>query len=150
LHDPNVSGFYGATVESFKDLSEDEGRNLFHKGNCKLIEEYVKDKLKKDDIKHVFFGDYYTSDGYWPAQRKNWDNIIVLEEMATREEEFKAIEDACEYKAIDHGVTDYGKVWGDYFLHDKENPKKNYYVEKIAEESRYAVTLVRHIKLMID
>jgi len=48
-------------------LSEDEGRNLFHKGNCKLLEEYVKDKLKKEDIKHVFFGDYYTSDGYWPA-----------------------------------------------------------------------------------
>jgi len=95
MHDPNLDDFFGATVENFKDLSEDEGCNLFHKGNSKIIEEYVKDKLKKEDIKHVFFGDYYTSDGYWPAQREKWDNIIVLEEMATRQEEFKAIEDAC-------------------------------------------------------
>lgn len=70
--------------------------------------------------------------------------------MATRDEEFKAIEDACEYSAMDHGITNYNDCWGDYFLHDKEKPKKNYYVQKVAEESRYAVTLVRHIKLMID
>lgn len=37
------------------------------------------------------------------------------------------------------------KYWGDYLIDSKENPKRNYFVDQLQKNARYAVPLVRYI-----
>lgn len=72
-------------------MSEDEGKNMYMKGNAKLIDQYLQNKLSKPVVKFAYFGDFYTSDVYWSAQNPNWDGIVVIEEMSYNKEEFDQI-----------------------------------------------------------
>jgi hypothetical protein len=65
--------------------------------------------------------------------------------------DFKEIEDASPFAPVNHGLINYDKYWGqNYFIHSEQNPKKNWYVDQVSKNSRYAVPMVRHITNFMD
>ena len=82
---------------------------------------------------------------------ESWDGIAVVEEL-TLAKDYQPIETSGPYKTMfKAGVIPYNKYWGkDFFIHDPENPKKNYFVHEMSQNARYAVPLLRHIANFID
>ena len=126
-------------------MVENDPSITYMEGNVALLNDFLKEKYKKEDVKVAFFGDQYTSDCHWSNTVQGWDGIVVIEELAQCED----YQDAPDLEKIDPKLLVYDKYWGNYFFHDAEKTSKNYFVKKVAENSRYAVPMVRHITSFI-
>lgn len=130
-------------------MVENDPNVTYMKGNVGLINDFLKNKYGKEDIKVAFFGDGYTSDCHWSNSVEGWDGIVVIEEL-TQCEDFQ---DAPGQEKIDAKLFSNENFWGNYFFHhdaEKDSIQKNYFVKKVSENSRYAVPMVRHISSFID
>ena len=75
-------------------------------------------------------GDTYTSDVYWAVQNNpGWHSIVVIEEISMAEDYQQIEEESPFEEPLDLKLIPYDKYWGDFFIHSKEEPKKNYYVD---------------------
>ena len=107
-----------------------------------MLNEYLIQKFDRDDPQVAFFGDQYTSDVHWSnCSHPNWHGIAVIEEFMLQPD----FEDVDGLEPLDHKLIPYEKYWGDFFVHSPENPTKNWFLKKCAENSRYAVPACRHI-----
>ena len=143
--DPNVINFKGKPVS---ELKEDSKNVTYLEGNSEMLNEYLKQKYNKDQPQVAFFGDQYTSDVHWSnGAHANWHGIAVIEEMMFQED----FEGVSHLEPLDHQLIPYTKYWGEcYFIHSKDDPKKNWYVDQLSKNARYAVPLIRHINNFID
>ena len=57
-------------------MKENDPSVTYMEGNIDLINSFLKEKYKKDDIKVAFFGDQYTSDCHWSNSVEGWDGIV--------------------------------------------------------------------------
>jgi hypothetical protein len=117
-------------------------------GNSGILNSYLSKKYNKEHPQVAFFGDQYTSDVHWSnCAHPNWHGIAIIEEMMFQPD----FEESDHLDPIDPKLIPYTKYWGDcYFIHSKANPKKNWYVDMVSKNARYAVPLVRHITNFID
>ena len=119
----------GARIGSYMDLKEDSANVTYIEGNTNILTEYLKKKYSKQRPIVAFFGDQYTSDAHWGNQNDGWNGIAVIEEIMLQPD-YKEIEDAGPFGALDHKLVPYDKYWGEnYFIHSSSNPKKNWYVD---------------------
>ena len=110
-------------------------------GNCGLINNFLSKKIGHQP-KVAFFGDQYTSDVHWASSVDNWHGIAVIEEMSWAPD-FGLQDD----EKTDFHLIPYEKYWGaDYFMHDPQNPVKNYFVHECSKTGRYAVAQIKYIK----
>ena len=65
-------------------------------------------------------------------------------------EEYKEIEKRTPLKPVDLKLIPFKKGQSDFFIHSKEQPKRNYFVHELSKNARYMVPLVRHITNFID
>lgn len=132
----------GHPIHNGKSLNKGDS---YLEGNSFVLTDYFKHVLGKDDIKIAFFGDNYISDCYESAVNDGWDAIAIVEEMTLYDIDY------CEGK--DPELLNFQKLWtNDYFLHKtSENVfKKNYFVAKMEECCRYALPLIKNMKLFMQ
>ena len=133
--------------EQVSEISE-EMKGYYIMGNKNLLEQHLRKKTGKANVKIVFHGDQWVSDVHWSNSCESWDGIAVVEEFCAAPD-YEPISDSGPYKTkCEAGLTAYTKYWGDDFF--TQDGKRNYYVTQMSKNARYAVPLLRHVANFID
>ena len=97
------------------------------------------------DAEIAYFGDEYVNDIHWANATPGWSAIATVEEMCMAED-YGIVEANTALPPLDPQPIPTAEYWGsEFFLHSKENPKKNWYVDQLQNHARYAIPLLRHI-----
>jgi len=142
----NLKGEIGFDSSEMKD----DPSLTYLEGNASILTDFIATKLKNNKPRIAYLGDHYVGDIHHCSKIDGWDGIAIIEELSTVGEEYKEIEKKTPLKPLDLKLVPTQKYWGDYFLHSKTNPKRNYFVHELSKNARYAVPLVRHITNFID
>ena len=149
LMDQSVPNWQGKEIKEAKDLIIDS-QVTYLEGNCHILHDYLRDKLGREP-RFCYLGDQYTSDAHHASTVDNWHSIVVMEELSFATDEYHEIEESSPLGRVDLNLINYSKYWGEcYFTHNKSEPKKNYFVQKVSESARYAVPLIKHISHLMD
>jgi hypothetical protein len=54
--------YRGQKIENADDLKPETGKKIFLEGNCRMLTEFFQKKLKRENIRSVFFGPHGFSD----------------------------------------------------------------------------------------
>ncbi|CDW90182.1 UNKNOWN [Stylonychia lemnae] len=127
------------------DQSELKQGTTYTQGNSRILTEYFKRVLQKEDIRVAFFGDQYISDVYSSSLNENWDAFAVVEEMNHYDDRY------CE--GVSPLLMKYEQYWGEsYFIEkslDGKRIKKNYFISQVEDCARYMLPLMKNINLMM-
>lgn len=127
--DASSASHKGTEIKSGADLSKNSQKTYFE-GNCSLILDFYKSQNGGRSPRAVYFGDQYVSDVRAASQAEGWESIAILEELTNYTQEFAEIEKNSPLPSIPCELTPTQAYWGqDHFIHDRSNPKKNYFVD---------------------
>ena len=145
LMDRSKADFRGKKITKAAQMKGGSAHTYLN-GHCHLLTDFLKAKLSKEEPRVAYFGDSYVGDIHYCNKAPGWDSIAIIPELSTRAREYAVIEAASPLPPLVLNPIPHTKYWtDDFFVHSIENPKKNYFIDKVSKNCRYALPFLRHI-----
>ena len=150
----SITPFYRYTIltddckEKSCNVDDLCGNHIYLEGNVRDLEKYFQKMLDKEDVKFVYIGDNYISDGALSNLKEHWKGIALIEELNFEDPHADNTEEDDKPTLVN-----YKRFWGSYFEdycgENDETPSRNIWVAFAEKECSFTISLFKDFEKML-